>query len=136
MKIKILSSNYDETTGTTYMTAATKYGIFSSMSKCHKEDLPYFSKFLGGQICETKCLIKALQQKKRMLIIQLKEAKTNYNSIYISWLNKKASSTLKARIRFLEDKIHNYDVAITNLKKAMRLDIDSYIKGKKKIRNK
>jgi len=136
MKIKILSSNYDETTGTTYMTAATKYGIFSSVSKCHKEDLPYFSKFLGGQICETKCLIKALQQKKRMLIIQLKEAKTNYNSIYISWLNKKASSTLKARIRFLEDKIHNYDVAITNLKKAMRLDIDSYIKNKKKIRNK
>ena len=136
MKIKILSSNYDETTGTTYMTAATKYGIFSSVSKCHKEDLPYFSKFLGGQICETKCLIKALQQKKRMLNIQLKEAKTNYNSIYLSWLNKKASSTLKARIRFLENKIHNYDVAITNLKEAMKLGIDSYIKDKKAIRNK
>ena len=71
-----------------------------------------------------------------MLNIQLKEAKTNYNSIYLSWLNKKASSTLKARIGFLVDKIHNYDVAITNLEEAMKLDIDSYIKDKKKIRNK
>lgn len=136
MKIKILSFDYDETTGTTYMTAATKYGVFSSVSKCHKEDLPYFSKFLGGQICETKCLIKAFQQKKRMLNIQLKEAKTNYNSIYLNRRNKKASLTLKARIKFLEIKIHNYDVAIANLKEATESNIDSYLKDKKAIRNK
>jgi hypothetical protein len=81
-------------------------------------------------------LVKAFQQKKRILNIQLKEAKTNYNSIYLNKRNKKASLTLKARIKFLETKIRNCDVAITNLKEAIKLGTENYIKDKKAIRNK
>lgn len=134
MKLKILEHWYDEQVGETYLKVATKYGEFSATAHCHKDDLPRASRFLGGQICETKCYIQALQAKKKTIQIQLNEARTIYNSIYISWLNKKATRTLKARIKFLEKKVQYYDNAIMTLQKAMEHGISTYFKEKEQIR--
>ena len=57
MKIKLLSSNYDEETGISVASIQTDYGIFTGTSKLHEEDKHISSHYAGCQYAETKAIL-------------------------------------------------------------------------------
>lgn len=67
MKGTILYAEFDEDTGISKVTKATKYGTFTRTVKVHPQDLDIANKFDGCHFAELKCDIAAYREKAKIL---------------------------------------------------------------------
>ena len=70
--MKIIYSNFDETTGISTVTILTKIGEFTGTSKLHNEDKNISSSFAGCRYAEIRAIIKYYKKKLENINNQIK----------------------------------------------------------------
>ena len=134
MKTKILSCDFDETTGRTDITIATRYGVFSASSKPCAEDKPYTSKLFGGDVAEKKAIIKALKSHRRDMEQKLAGARHIYN-IYMDSRGG-APKCISAYVRGLTEDICDICDQITEIVTAIERCAEEHVKNTERLRAK
>ena len=76
--MKIIYSNFDETTGISTVTILTKIGEFTGTSKLHDEDKNISSSFAGCRYAEIRAIIKYHKKKLFQDIMLLLKMKMMY----------------------------------------------------------
>lgn len=143
---KIIESDYNEMTGTSYVKISTKYGVFEGYSNLHKEDFDIASNFLGCNYAHIKAMIKYEKAK-------LKELKQEYHQLFIlnnelekiNGYNKNELSArffrkkmyiAKEKVEQQEWKIDKIQKNLYSLIKNYRKDREDFEKKVQKIREK
>lgn len=72
MIYSFIGSNYNEETGVSTVTIGTKWGMFTGSTKLHEKDKDNVSQIFGGELAETKAIIKALKARVKEINSQLK----------------------------------------------------------------
>ena len=139
MKIKMIKSNFDETTGISEVTIATDIGEFSGTSKLHDEDRNISSSFAGCQYAEMRAVIKYMKRKMHDLDMQIKgltdfqsslKCRKDYNHISIE--NSKA----RRRIYELNKQKEIWEKRMNSLYERMLRNMEQREKVIEKIINK
>lgn len=134
MKVKILSCNFDETTGKTDIVIATKYGVFSASSKPCAEDKPYTSKLFGGEVAEKKAVIKALKSHRR----DLEQKFAGVHHIYNIYMDSrgKVPKCIESYIEGLSEDIYYIGEQIAAIESAIERCAADHVKNTKRLRAK
>lgn len=135
--LKLIKSNYDEESGTSYVELNTDLGKFYGYAFLNKEeDADIASAYFGCELAEMDATLQYYNHK-RFLLAQGLEAlyrfrvdlKRNpqYNSESFEF------ELLEKRIKQKENQKHLYDVMIKNLKKAIKVRPEQRIENIKLI---
>lgn len=139
MKIKMIKSNFDETTGISEVTIATDIGEFIGTSKLHDEDRSISSSFAGCQYAEMRAIIKYMKRKMKDIDMQIKgltdlqsdlECRTDYN--YFSTENSK----IRRHIYELQKQKEVWKKKINSLYQRMLMNMEQREKVIEKLTNK
>lgn len=139
MKIKLLNSNYDETTGISNVTILTDYGNFSGTSKLHEEDREISSSFAGCQYAEMKAIIKYMKYRIKLINERIESLenckkvlmnKKDYNH------NSSENRTIRKQIYLLKKQKQDFKDRIISLHNRMIKNMEQREKIITKIKNK
>lgn len=135
--IKLIKSNYDEESGTSYVELNTDLGKFYGYAFLNKEeDADIASAYFGCELAEMDATLQYYNHK-RFLLAQGLEALYRFrvdlkrNSQYNS--ESFEFELLEKRIKQKEAQKHLYDVMIKNLKKAIKVRPEQRIENIKLI---
>lgn len=81
MKIKLIFSKYEESTGVSISTIRCKYGEFVGIARLHPGDKAIASSFLGCEIAEKRAIIKAFKARRREVVAMQKAIERVINDI-------------------------------------------------------
>lgn len=65
MNYTLINAEHDFNTHISTATISTDIGLFTATSRCHKEDIPYESKYFGCRLAEWKALRMHAKAKRR-----------------------------------------------------------------------
>lgn len=82
MKGTILYAEYDEGTGVSTVTKATKYGTFTRSVRVHPDDKDIANQYDGCLFAEMKCDIAAYQERAKFMRERAKGMTHMYNVLY------------------------------------------------------
>lgn len=139
MKIKLVDSCYDETTGMSYAKINTDYGEFEGWSRLHDEDRYISSSFCGCQYAEMRAIMQYMKYRIKLLnerIISLENLKKIMQGKKDYDHNSVENRTIRKQIYILNKERVDWKERLTSLSQRMIDNMNQREKIIKKITHK
>ena len=132
---KNVTADYNENTGTSFVSVESRWGRFTAYAQVAEQDLPIKNKWDGCKIAHYRCYIQEMEAKARALRERAKGAEQVYN--VMSWTNDyPAIDKIKRQVDNLYRQADEAKECAENLKTNFPYFLDKLEKSRNEIRNK
>lgn len=134
MKYKIIKTDFNEKDGITKVVIQTVDGLFSGVSKCNINDMPYFSKYAGERYAEIRAVTKAIKYKIKINKIKLNVINNLIKDIKYSCISEEYEDTKVMERIFIQKRAYKKEIReLEHTYFILRKKVDTLVQEREKF---